>query len=237
MCDLFYEYQAGHAYVDLGLSVKWATLNIGQKNVFDYGDRFAWGDSTPRLDDYNQWDEYKFLHPESHPLFSKYNTDLEYGPVDNLTRLEPEDDIANKLWGGFWRMPTALEFKELIDNCWCKWLRYQKDEFDVVDGFLFNSKVEGYQGRTLFLPGCGIVYDHSDDGMTEGTYNHYFYSDCFYWSSDLVGQEPSSPDRACMFFINKSPLGHPRIIFKQERRCIVASIRPVFSFNSELEMC
>ena len=168
MCDLFYEYQAGHAYVDLGLSVKWATLNVGQKNVFEYGDRFAWGDSTPRLDDYN------------------------------------------------------------LDNCWCKWLRYQKDEFDVVDGFLFNSKVEGYQGRTLFLPGCGIVYDHSDDGMTEGAYNHYFYSDCFYWSSDLVGQEPSSPDRACMFFINKSPLGHPRMKLMQERRCIVASIRPVF---------
>ena len=228
MEDLFESRESGHAYVDLGLSVKWATLNIGQENVFDYGDRFAWGDNTPRLDNYNQWEEYKFLHPKSHPLFSKYNTDPEYGPVDNLTRLEPEDDVAATMWGWYWRMPTVMEFKELVDNCSCKWIFYQKDEHDVTDGFLFTSKLKGYEGKSIFLPGCGIVYDHSGDESQAHYEEKYFYADCFYWSSDLVGREPSSPDRACMLFIDKSPLGNPRIELKQERRCIVASVRPVF---------
>ena len=33
----------GHEWVDLGLSVKWATCNIGAKGPDDYGSRFAWG--------------------------------------------------------------------------------------------------------------------------------------------------------------------------------------------------
>lgn len=32
----------GHNYVDLGLSVKWATCNIGATNPWDYGDYFDW---------------------------------------------------------------------------------------------------------------------------------------------------------------------------------------------------
>ena len=248
MYDLFEKYEAGHAYVDLGLSVNWATLNVGQFNIFDFGDRFAWGDNRPQLDNYQRWEEYKHLHPKSHPLFSKYNTDPEYGIVDNLTRLEPEDDVATTRWGWRWRMPTAKEFEELIDNCsckWifrseehtselidncsCKWIFYQKDEHDVTDGFLFTSKVEGYEGNSIFLPGCGIIYDHSGDESQEHYEDKYFYGDCFYWSSDLVGGGPSSTDCACMFFADKSPLGSPRVSLKQAKRYIVTQIRPVFS--------
>lgn len=228
MSDMFEKYEAGHAYVDLGLSVNWATLNVGQSNIFDFGDRFAWGDNRPQLDNYQHWEEYKHLHPKSHPLFSKYNTDPEYGVVDNLTRLEPEDDIATVRWGWHWRMPTVKEFKELIENCSCKWVFYQKDEHDATDGFLFTSNVKGYEGNSIFLPGCGIVYDHSGDELQEHLEVGSFYGDCLYWSSDLVGGEPSTPDRACMLFVDKSPLGHSRPCLKQERRCVVTQIRPVF---------
>lgn len=34
----------GHEYVDLGLSVKWATSNVGADNPWDYGDYYAWGE-------------------------------------------------------------------------------------------------------------------------------------------------------------------------------------------------
>lgn len=33
----------GHEYVDLGLSVKWVTCNIGAENSWDYGDYYSWG--------------------------------------------------------------------------------------------------------------------------------------------------------------------------------------------------
>jgi len=228
MHDLFEKYEAGHAYVDLGLSVKWATLNVGQSDIYDFGDRYAWGDNNPRLDNYNLWEEYKHLHPKSHPQFSKYNTDPEYGPVDNLTRLEPEDDVATALWGWRWRMPTAREFRELIENCSCKWVFYQKDEYDATDGFLFSSKVEGYEGNSIFLPGCGIVYNHAEDIAQEHFNGDCIYGDCLYWSSDLTGSEPSSPDCACMLFADKSPLGNARVRLKQSKRYIVTQIRPVF---------
>lgn len=229
MYDLFEKYEAGHAYMDLGLSVNWATLNVGQSDIFDFGERFAWGDDNPQLDNYHHWEEYKYLHPQSHPFFSKYNTDPEYGPVDNLTRLEPEDDVATTRWGWRWRMPTAKEFRELIENCSCKWICYQKDEHDVTDGFLFTSKVEGYEGNSIFLPGCGIIYNHAEDKAQEHFNGDCFYGDCLYWSSDLIGSESSTPDCACMLFADKSPLGNPRVTLKQAKRYIVTQIRPVFS--------
>lgn len=32
---------AGHKYVDLGLSVKWATCNVGASSPEEYGDYYA----------------------------------------------------------------------------------------------------------------------------------------------------------------------------------------------------
>ena len=32
----------GHEWIDLGLSVKWATCNVGAEKPEDYGDYFAW---------------------------------------------------------------------------------------------------------------------------------------------------------------------------------------------------
>ena len=33
----------GHDYVDLGLSVLWATCNVGAEKAEEYGDYYAWG--------------------------------------------------------------------------------------------------------------------------------------------------------------------------------------------------
>ncbi len=39
-----------HEYVDLGLpsGTLWATTNVGATNPEDYGDYFAWGETTPK---------------------------------------------------------------------------------------------------------------------------------------------------------------------------------------------
>ena len=34
--------------VDLGLSVKWASCNVGANSPEDYGDYFAWGEVIPK---------------------------------------------------------------------------------------------------------------------------------------------------------------------------------------------
>ena len=42
MCNLLNQYECGHEFVDLGLSVKWATCNVGADSPFEYGERYAW---------------------------------------------------------------------------------------------------------------------------------------------------------------------------------------------------
>ena len=49
----------GHDYIDLGLpsGTMWATCNVGAVSPDQYGDYFAWGETTPK-DTYN-WSTYK----------------------------------------------------------------------------------------------------------------------------------------------------------------------------------
>ena len=77
-----------HEYVDLGLSVKWATCNVGATTPDGYGDFFAWGDPEPyyepgyatskepvwkpgKSEGYND-EVYKYYDNDYH--FIKYNT-------------------------------------------------------------------------------------------------------------------------------------------------------------------
>ena len=56
-------------FVDLGLSVKWATMNIGAGKIVDPGSYFAWGE-TKNKEDYT-WDAYQ--HGASADDLTKYN--------------------------------------------------------------------------------------------------------------------------------------------------------------------
>lgn len=38
----------GHEYIDLGLSVKWATHNVGANTPEECGDYYAWGETTTK---------------------------------------------------------------------------------------------------------------------------------------------------------------------------------------------
>ena len=86
-----------HEYVDLGLSVKWATCNIGANSPEEYGDYFAFGEVKPKSD--YTWSNYKWCESSTYTL-TKYCTESNYGIVDNKTVLDPEDDAAVVNWGG-----------------------------------------------------------------------------------------------------------------------------------------
>ena len=158
-------------WVDLGLSVKWATFNVGATKPEEYGDYFAWGETKPKTA-YN-WSTYKFeLGTDSNGPFSKYVNQSNYGTVDNKTVLDPEDDAAHVNWGGSWRMPTLEECDELINKCTWTWTTQ-----NGVNGRL----VTGPNGKSIFLPAAGFRYDTNLRGA--GSLGDY-------WSSSLSTVSP-----------------------------------------------
>ena len=134
-----------HEYVDLGLSVKWATCNVGASKPEDNGNLYAWGETEVK-------EQYTMRTSKWGSPFSlkKYNINSEQGTVDNKTTLDLEDDVAHVTWGGNWRMPTREEMDELHDNCTWEWTT-----INGVNGYRVTSKKQGYTNRSIFLPASG----------------------------------------------------------------------------------
>lgn len=153
----------GHEYVDLGLSVKWATCNVGTTTPEGYGDYFAWGETSTK-ETYN-WSTY-FDYDEDTKSFPKYNNE------GGKTILDPEDDAAYVNWGGSWRMPTQAEWQELLDNCTWEWTTQ-----NGIDGYKVTSNKEGYTHKLIFLPAAG--YRSGSNLSNEGSKGQY-------WSSSLT---------------------------------------------------
>ena len=161
----------GYEYVDLGLSVKWATCNVGATKPEEYGDYFAWGETQPKST--YIWSTYKWCNG-SYNTQTKYNTNSKYGTVDNKTQLELSDDAARANWGGSWRMPTDAELTELRENCTWTWTTQ-----NGVYGYKVTSKKSGYTNKSIFLPAAG--YRIGSDLYYAGGYYGYGV----YWSSSL----------------------------------------------------
>lgn len=79
--------------VDLGLSVKWASWNVGASAPEGYGGLYFWGDSTGKITTCNE----NFIYQ---------------GNISGT-----EYDIARKQWGENWRLPTNTELEELKSSC------------------------------------------------------------------------------------------------------------------------
>lgn len=139
----------GHEYVDLGLSVKWATMNVGATAPEDYGDYYAWGEVTTKT--VYSWSTYLWCNGSDDTL-TKYCTQSSYGTVDNKTTLELADDAAHVIWGGNWRMPTDAEWTELRTQCTWTWTTQ-----NGVSGY----RVTASNGNSIFLPAAGYRYDTS----------------------------------------------------------------------------
>ena len=152
-------------YVDLGLSVKWATCNVGASKPEEYGDYFAWGENHPKST-YN-WSTYKWCDGSGTTL-TKYNSDSSNGIVDNKRTLALDDDAARVNWGGSWRIPTTQELEELCSEC--TWILTTQNG---VKGYNVTSK---NNGNSIFLPAAGYHYHGGID------YAGTFF---FCWSNSL----------------------------------------------------
>ena len=153
--------------VDLGLSVKWASFNVGATKPEGYGDYFAWGETKPKST--YTWTTYT-LAKGSHTSLTKYCTDESYGYngfTDGKKRLDSSDDAATASLGKGWRMPTVSELEELKRNCERTWTTV-----NGVVGCLLTSTING---NSIFIPQAGVRAD-SGNMSTSGGY-------C--WTSDL----------------------------------------------------
>ena len=139
-------------WVDLGLpsGLLWATCNVGATSPEDYGDHFAWAETSPKSV-YN-WNTYSYCNGGFRQL-TKYcnNSSLGYnGFTDSLTILQPGDDAATANYGG--RTPTKEEWEELLDNT-----TFSETTQNGVDGWRFTST----NGNSLFFPAAGYLRDSS----------------------------------------------------------------------------
>ena len=146
--------------VDLGLSVKWANMNVGATNPEGYGNYYAWGETATK--ETYDWSTYFDTNDGGHTL-TKYNNN------GGKTVLDLEDDAAHVNWGGSWRMPTKAEWQELIDNCTWTWTTQ-----NGIKGYKVASNKAGYTDKFIFLPAAGTRFD--SDLYNVG-------SDGYYWSS------------------------------------------------------
>ncbi len=195
----------GFQYVDLGLSVLWATCNVGASRPELYGDYFAWGEVCPKAE--YLWENYKFFisgrYYDDNLILSKYNIIESHGDVDNLTCLSLTDDAANAIMGGRWRIPTLEETKELEEKCTWKW-----SDLNGVQGVWVTSKING---NSIFLPGAGYQYS---DGP-----NHNGFG--YYWTSSLY-QENTGCAHVFSFFQDNKVFS-----LTYAQRAISRTIRPV----------
>lgn len=153
----------GHAYVDLALpsGLLWATCNVGANSPKDYGDYYAWGETSTK--EKFSWKTYDFNKSgDANVKFSKYYFD------DKKYVLDPEDDVACMDWGGIWRMPTKEEWDELRDNCDFTWI--------VKGGHAGVNVSSSVNKKSIFLPAAGYCTDTLFFDV--GSYGAY-------WSSTL----------------------------------------------------
>ena len=150
--------------VDLGLKVKWCSINIGAMEPTDEGLFFSWGEIVSKTT--FDASTYKFCTPDPNDP-TIYDEILDYTGEDGgetKTKLRYSDDAAYKVLGRDWRMPTVEETKELVDNC----------SFEFVEDDE-SWKVTGPNGNCIYLPHCGYWDYEGRGGYMELT---------AYWTSE-----------------------------------------------------
>lgn len=177
----------GHDWVDLALpsGLKWATCNVGASSPEDYGNYYAWGE-TEEKDDYS------------------WSTSTTYGKEMGDIGGNASYDVARKLWGGTWRLPTQAEFEELLDEDNCTW---EWTTQSGVNGYRVTSKING---ESIFLPATGY---------RNGTSLNYAGSFGYYWSST-----PYESDTGYAYDLGFYSGGHSTSSYFREQG---RSVRPV----------
>ncbi len=231
--------------VDMGLSVKWASFNLGASVPEEWGDIYAWGETEPYYVEgfgYAQvgsqqtaipiwkpgkeagyyWPSYKWCMGSKSTLtkYCEYPDNGYEGFTDGKTVLDLEDDAAHVHLGGKWRMPTIDEFMELMENSTRAWTTV-----NGVEGFLVTSNKTN---NSIFIPNEGVAEDVNIVGILSNQGG-------FYWTSTLQGGE--SWDAYAFYTVLWAPLNHDEVpdevawSTEHAMRFHGTAIRPVYAAN------
>ena len=193
-------YHNGYEYVDMGLSVKWATYNVGANAPEEYGGYYAWGEiETKSIYD---WTTHKY-YDSTTKTFLKYNDYWHQGGVhDFKMTLDPSDDVAHINWGGNWRMPDEDELRDLRDNS--------------TLAFCTQNGIPGYR-ITSTINGCSIFVPAS--GKKVGQQLEEVGSAAYLWSTTRIKEKSEYA-----FYVKVSS---PYLLVSFTDRCYGFSVRPV----------
>ena len=160
--------------VDLGLSVKWASVNVGASDEKGLGNYYGWGETSEKPDGtYYDW--------ESYLVFKGIGTDDASRDAalarlyDSNLKLKGEYDIAHVKWGGSWRMPTMDEFEELLEKCTWEMVPSDFDRWseDNPGGWKVTSKING---KSIYIPASG---QRTNENLAKDKGRQ-----AYYWTSD-----------------------------------------------------
>ena len=173
--------------VDLGLSVKWASFNVGATKPEEYGSYFAWGETESKAG--YDWSTYKWCNGDFDKLtrYCTSNHALKWdgsGNPDNAFMLMPEDDAARANWGEGWRMPTEAEMDELLNDCTWTWT----DNYNGTG--IKGYTVTGTTGKSIFLPAAGRRNDINLIG--DGSSGRYWTSNNLAYGDNAAALSMSS---------------------------------------------
>lgn len=141
--------------VDLGLSVKWATYNLGASGSTDPGSYFSWAETTPKAN-FSNFSNVDFTKKN----YKWYDASTGKFSIPGTNISHKTNDAATQLWGGTWRMPTQAEMDELVKQC--TWIKED-----------YGFRIKGPSGNEIFLPTTGF-FSGIDLSST---------SKCYYWSA------------------------------------------------------
>lgn len=173
--------------VDMGLSVKWSNKNLGTSKDFEPGGSYGWADSSGCI----------------------FIENLAYYPYGNLPKhiSGTQYDVAKHNWGSPWRLPTKVEFEELINNSKIEWVKDAEAGGKML--LKFTSKKTG---NYIFFSPSNIRYGKEiyNDGREGG-----------YWTGDLTS------DSNCAWTF--AFYGDAEVkLYETHSRYLGLSVRPVY---------
>ncbi len=119
---------AGDA-VDMGLSVMWASCNVGATAPEEGGNAYAWGETTSKS---NCWQSNYAYYDQTKKEYISIGGDIAGTAYDAATV-----NIGNG-----WKMPTKEQMKELVDKC-----TWTKTTLNEKAGWLVTAS----NGNTIFI--------------------------------------------------------------------------------------
>lgn len=142
--------------LDMGTDVLWASHNLGANRPEEWGDSYAWGETSPKTE--FSWDNYKWYNNGEITLYSSNSSS---------TKLELKEDAAHAVLGGKWHMPSTEEMyklSEVCDGIGC--------EYRGVPGRVFTNSITG---NSIFFPSF-FLHHYPDEDFYEG----------YYWLADWM---------------------------------------------------